>query len=153
MDRREGRVSQVPNFANYVLRVTWLCLGVTEGCLLSAWLPLWSNSFPSVFRCFLFVFRLFSTSFLLFSEGFFFCFLLHNGVVYCCMCCLCCYLSVLHAFSAVFRLFSAVFHLLSPILRCVLLYNGCHTLLCNTDVDLYRLWEHVWRKSWCLSHS
>ena len=71
MEGREGRVSQVPNFAKYVLRVTWLCLGVTEGCLLSVWLPLLSNSFPSVFRCFPFVFHLFSISFLLFSEGFF----------------------------------------------------------------------------------
>jgi hypothetical protein len=51
---------------------------------------------------------LFSGSFLFFSDGFLFFWLLHDGVVHCCLCFFSYYESNLQSFSTLFRLFSKV---------------------------------------------
>jgi len=60
-------VSQVPDFSKHVLRVTKLCVGVTEGYLLSVLLALLSKGFPKFSDVFRLVSVCFPACFLLFS--------------------------------------------------------------------------------------
>ena len=137
MEGREGRVSQVPNFAKYVLRVTWLCLGVTEGCLLSVWLPLLSNSFPSVFRCFPFVFRLSSACFLrVFCcslRGFF----LFSASSWCCPLLSVFLLLLSICFPCVFRCFPFVFRCFPSVVCCPPVFSA---LWWWTHPVMWHLW-------------
>ena len=100
------------------------------------------QSVPMFSVCFLFI------SLLVFCQ-FAVVFLLHNLVVHCCLCFLCRYQGVFCAFSAVFRLFSDVFCLMSAVVWCLIMVS--HALLCDSNLDLYSLWERVREKTLVLT--